>query len=215
MAINYPVSWPSWWRVTSARLMLERPTIRTAARGGERYVDQLGRPLWSLSISTGMVIGANRFAAAAFIDTLRDGMGTISLSSPVQRRPLAYPGTGWAGINRHGGSAFDGTATVTAVSGNAVTITTLPSTYQARAGDLISWPYGSTRTLHRIVQDATASAGQVTVDVEPEVPPGVSYPQTVKMEAANAIFRLVEPVEVAIGTTVPPLSLRLIQHLRL
>lgn len=214
MPVSYPVQWPSWWGVRAEAPYTDRPLVLTGARNGERYADQFGRPVWELTLTTVPVRGDDSYRAAAFIETLRSGMGTILLAAHP-KRPLAYPGTGWAGINRHGGSAFNGTATVTAVSGNAVTITTLPSTYQVRAGDVISWPYGATRTLHRVVQDATASAGQVTVDVEPEVPPGVSYPQTVKLENADAVFRLAERARITIEPVTSPITMRFIQHLRL
>jgi hypothetical protein len=215
MPVSYPVSWPSYFDIVSQNLQIDRPIVRGGSRGGSQDVVQVGRSIWRAQITVAPLETDVALEAQAFVESLRDGIGTL-LFAPYPFRPRAYPGSGWTGINRHSGSAFDGTCNVTAASGNAVTLGILPSTYIVRPGDLVSWPYGVTRTLHRVVNGGTASGGVVTVDVEPEIPPGVSYPQTARIENVTAIWSLAEPVSFTItGASTNGITFSLAQRLRI
>ena len=73
------------------------------------------------------------------------------------------------------GASFDGTATLSAVAStlDAITLSTLPSTFQISIGDLVAITYASGRqTLHRAQETATASAGVASFAVEPVLFPG-------------------------------------------
>lgn len=194
MTITYPRPLPTWFRAEAFGLNLSRVQAVARTRGGAVQVAERGRTLWTAEITTPLLRPTRHEELQAWLASLRGGLNTFLLHHLHLCRPIAYPGTGWAGITRHGGGAFDGTATVTAASGYSVTVGDLPTNYVASPGDMISWAWGSTRTLHRVVEGGTASAGVLTVQVEPDVPAGGTYPATVKLERADAVFRLSAPV---------------------
>jgi hypothetical protein len=57
-------------------------------------------------------------------------------------------------------------------------------------------------------------AGQITVQVEPDVPTDAGLPETVKLERADAVFRVIETPDLPrSGVLGEPFTLRAIQHL--
>jgi hypothetical protein len=74
-----------------------------------------------------------------------------------------------------GGSPFDGTCELAAVSDDTkvVTLSNLPIGFQLSRGDYLAWPYGDDdQALHRCSAAAAASAeGTLSVEVRPYVEP--------------------------------------------
>lgn len=190
MAITYPRSLPANFKVKAFSLTIVRQQVIAQTRGGAVQAAERGRSLWQAEGEMSLLSPANFDEIQAFFDSLRGSLNTFRLHNFGRKRPIAYPGTGWAGFTRHGGGAFDGTCTVVSASGYTASLSGLPTSFLLSAGDMISWPFGSTRTLHRIVEGGIASAGALSVQVEPDVPAGGSYSNTAMLENAQGIFRL-------------------------
>lgn len=191
MAITYPRSLPSYFRLSGLSFTIVRQQVVAQSRGGAVQAAERGRSLWKVSGQVTITTPDEFDGLLAWFDSLRGALGTFQFYNIGRQRPIAYPGSGWAGFTRFGAGAFDGTATVTAASGYSVTIGSLPGQHIISPGDMISWPWRSTRTLHRVVEGGTAVNGVVTVQVEPDVPMGGTLPATVQLERAAGIFRLI------------------------
>lgn len=191
MAVSYPRQIPAYLGVSELTMVIQRSQVVAQTRGGLVQAAERGRSLWRVSGTVSISRPEQFDGLLAWFDSLRGSLNTFQFYNIGRQRPIAYPGDGWAGFTRHGGGAFNGTATVTAASGYGVTIGALPSQYIVSEGDMISWPWRSTRTLHRVVEGGTAVNGVVSVQVEPDVPAGGTLPQTIQLERAVGIFRLI------------------------
>lgn len=192
MALTYPRPLPAGFYLTDLSFRIDRGQVVSRTRGGLVQASERARPLWSVRGTTAIRMPEQFDALLAFYDSLRGSLNTFLMHNLGRERPIAYPGDGWAGFTRHGGGAFDGTATVTSAFAYSVTIGALPSQYIVSDGDMISWAWRSTRTLHRVVQGGTAVNGVVTVQVEPDVPAGGVLPRPVQLEKAQGVFRLLD-----------------------
>jgi hypothetical protein len=193
MSIQFPLTWPAFWRLKGIAINKAQYVVSSTERGGSTLVAQRAYPLWSASIQTSIVIGPDVFRVMAFVDTLRGGLGTVRLE-PWPCAPIAYPGGSWSSLTRHIGGAFNGIARA-ASSPNAyqITIDQLPTAYAATPGDLLSMAFGARRTLHRVAAAAVAANGQVTLSIEPELPRGMTFPRDVRLVQADAVFRIIPP----------------------
>lgn len=192
MPITYPRPLPAGFYLTDLSFRIDRGQVISRTRGGLVQASDRARPLWSVRGTTAIRMPEQFDALLAFLDSLRGSVNAFYMHNIGRERPIAYPGEGWAGFTRHGGAGFDGTATVTVAAGYGVTIANLPSQYVVSEGDMISWPWRSSRTLHRVVQGGAAINGVVSVQVEPDVPAGGTLPQTVQLEKAQGVFRLLD-----------------------
>lgn len=141
-------------------------------RGGQMQVANLGADLWSMKFSTHILSYIDALDYLAWLQSLRGGARLFKAWHPLLKYPIAYP-SGFAALTRAGGGAFDGTVTVTAIgaSRDTLSLSTLPAAFLLNRGDMISMVMGTSRTLHRIIEAATASGGgTVTVTVEPTLP---------------------------------------------
>lgn len=146
-------------------------TIRST-RGGTMQVANLGVSRWGISYATHIMPHEDCLDMVAWLQSLRGGALLFKAWHPFCRYPVNYP-NGFAGINRAGGGAFDGTVTVTAIASTRDTVTAsgLPAGFVLKRGDMISIPMGSSRTLHRLIAASTANGSGVAVlTVEPTLP---------------------------------------------
>lgn len=174
--------------ITFPRDMLELPGDRTLiarcqfdpmyqqavapTRGGLVQVANLGADLWFMQYATAPLDYQQAMEWLAFLHSLRGGLRTFKAWHPLRRYPLGYP-TGFAGLTRAGGGAFDGTCTLSTISGprDQITLTTLPVSFAFNIGDMVSFPMGSTQCLVRVLEAATADgSGIATLLIEPTVP---------------------------------------------
>ncbi len=123
---------------------------------GEVVTAEYGSRLWEGSFST---YALNRLCAAPLrsrLELLRGPNASFLWRDPFYKGPASDPG----GVILGGHNV-----TITGVDPTklAIGIAGLPASYKLTAGDLISWGYGTpTRyALHRIAQDATATAAGV------------------------------------------------------
>ncbi|HVL70363.1 MAG TPA: hypothetical protein VM434_00590 [Beijerinckiaceae bacterium] len=220
MALTFPREFPAWLRATSCRIRPSRIQALSRSRGGTVQVAERGRTLMTFEATFPAMRRDRHAEIEAWIDSLRDGLNTFRAHHLLRCRPLAYPGTGWAGFTKgNGGGAFTGANAVIGSSPNPYTavLGDLPGFFVLSPGDMISWAWKSTRTIHRIVEGGTAdNVGTLAVQVEPDIPPGnsLAYPLALKVERADAIWRLVPPYpdlsEEALGQ---PVTIRAVQVL--
>ncbi|TDT94552.1 hypothetical protein DFO45_2302 [Azorhizobium sp. AG788] len=217
MSLTFPRSYPfAVLGLSSLVFTPSRVQVTSRARGGLVQGAETGRTLWSVQGQTPELNEDEFEEMQAFFDSLRGVLNTFMLYDPARIRPRAYPGSGWAGVTRAMGGAFDGTAFLSLASAYSLSLTGLPLGYRIMAGDMLSWAWGSSRTLHRAVETVTASGGGVTVQVEPDIPPGSAVGATVKLEAADAVFKLTGELPQPRRRTVggEPISFSAIQVLR-
>jgi hypothetical protein len=190
MSVTFPLRWPAEWRLTGVHLQKPMNNVSSTEQSGSIMVAQRFFPLWRVAISTALVTGRDVYRVQSFVDTLRDGIGTVWLE-PWPTSPLAYPSSAWAAMTRHVGGAFDGVArAIASPSAYRITLDRLPTAWRASMGDPISIVFGDRRSIHRIAVDATASAGTVTLTVEPELPRGLTFPRDVRVARPEGVFRV-------------------------
>lgn len=196
MTITYPRIFPFHIASIAPPLVFTPDRLQNVSRsrGGDVDTSEYGRSLWRIDARTAELDIDQFEEMQAWFDSLRGSLNKMVFRDPGRERPRAYPGTGWAGISRHSGGAFDGTCTLSASAAYSATLSNLPSTYKAMAGDMLCWGWGSTATLHRVMETVTAVNGVVSVTVEPDIPPGSAPGITVYLERAFAHFKLTEPV---------------------
>lgn len=196
MSLTFPLAFPITTVPLAPGFVFDYDRLQniTRSRGGAVQSEEKGRTLWSISAKTAILTVDQFDEINAFFGALRGALNTFTFYDPLKARPKTYPGTGWAGFTRASGGAFNGSGTLVSASGYMLTFNTMPAGYVVRKGDMFSWTWGATRALHRSVEDAVAnSAGQVTVQVEPDILPGSLVGTPVWVENAAAVFRLQQP----------------------
>lgn len=106
---------------------------------------------------------------------VRQNGGLFYSQEPDRFFPITYYPLGFAGLNRAGGGSFDGSATITAISANSVTLATLPAGFIVARGDLMDIRRTVSgllrRTMFMVTDNAAANgSGQITLSVYPSIP---------------------------------------------
>jgi hypothetical protein len=187
MALSFPRDFPnvaSPTRFTDVSFTPMFNQVRAPTRGGLVQVAEIGPALWQMSFQTRLLPEAEFEEWRAWLSSLRGGQRTFRAFDPLRRFARAYPG-GYGALTRAGGGSFSaGTATLSAIATarDEITITTLPASFALSLGDMISIPFASSRSLHRVVEAATASAGgSATVGVEPILPLAITTGATIDL----------------------------------
>ncbi|MBA5779500.1 hypothetical protein H2509_20410 [Stappia sp. F7233] len=187
MTITYPRELPVA-NIERAVFELGRDININARRGGGLQVVERGEARWRVEVTFGVMQRPDYQKVRAWWLSLQGGMREFLLHDPAHPRPIIYR-TGFAGMTRHGGGAFDGDASVTALTPTALTISGLPTAFDLKAGDYVGLSEGGKRGLHMITEDATAAAGVVTVTVEPFVRTNIfTTAAAVHFDKPKAIF---------------------------
>lgn len=167
---------------------------------------QAGEPLWQLVWTLGNVGRDRSDAWRAFVSQVRGAMRRFLGHDLARPYPKAYLSTGFAGMTRAGGGAFDGTATdwsetITADDDSEITLTGLPAGFVLDLGDYIGFEYEATEepfaglTWHapvRVVVGGTADGtGEVTVTCEPPVPAVVPVDAVANLDHPKCVMALV------------------------
>lgn len=168
MAIIYPRAMPAGHWFQSAEFKLADLSVANTLQSGAVQTMDLGDPLWSATFRTHVVEAEDRQMWQAWALSLRRGRKFLAFD-PEKEFPAAY-GSAVLGLTRAIGGAFDGSATLGAVTATTVQLLGLPALYQAKAGDMLSFPWNGVRALHQLVEDtAASSSGIMTLSVEPPV----------------------------------------------
>ena len=169
----------------------ERVDYEAPEASGRQGGVQAGWPLWIATYELDRIDRDSADLWRAFIARLRGRQRLFLGTDPTRSYPRSAP-AGFAGMNRAGGGAFNGSAlgwaqNLDADGNSAIGLTGLPANLALSVGDRIGWKWDASgspaatydrRALARVVVGAVASgAGAVTVSVEPPidtlvVPPG-------------------------------------------
>jgi hypothetical protein len=123
----------------------------------------------------------------AWFNSMRGGTFNFLAHDAARPFPRNYP-SGFAGMTRAGGGAFDGTATVTAVTATTIALSTLPANFVFKPADYISLVKSGKYSLHQIMEAVNANgSGVATVTVEPPIVTSVFAPPSL---TANLAFPL-------------------------
>ena len=137
--------------------------------GGATDVHEVAPRRWKAFYQTRWLNKDAVRAWKAFKDRQRGGLIKFYGYDPERIYPQAYP-TGFGGLTRFGGGAFDGTTTVTSLGAFSIDIATLPVGLVIQAGDLFGLIEGNYRGLFEVSTDVTADAGgAATLAVEPDI----------------------------------------------
>lgn len=183
--------------VVSAVFNIQRLDFMTTATDGRAFGITAGAPVWILKATIRDGDEDETDEWFAFLDALR-GLQRPFLAHDLTRPyPRAYP-TGFAGLSRAGGGAFDGTATTWSVNADRdqITLGGQPAAFplKRRDGLMLRWSTGGEprRSLHRLSAPATATAGGVvTLAVEPPVPTLVPGTAVADLAKPQAVFKQV------------------------
>jgi hypothetical protein len=192
MALSYPLAFPTitQFEDTPSFKLSEALAINRSGAGAMETME-LADPIWSGRWLVYIKREADRGLWTAWRMALIGGAGFLG-HDPGRPFPLAY-GQGVLALLRHGGGAFDGTATLSSFTATTITLSNLPDLYRALPGDRVSLVRpGSQRSLHEVVETVTGnSSGVVTLNVQPPVPSDVTPGSTaVQLVRPQAIFVL-------------------------
>lgn len=191
MAITYPRSLPSGYRLVSSKFELIHGTVSSVTKGGAVTSTEISDPFWKLEVTTPPLVHTEAAVWQAWWESLRGG-GKSFLAHDMRRNwPIAYPNNTLP-ATRAGGGAFDGTAKLAAISAYEITIGAaggyLPASYQVKAGDKIGLVASGAYHVHRALEDVTANgSGVAVVPVSP-----FTYPTT--FTTALTTVNLVKPL---------------------
>lgn len=191
------ISMPAGLVLVQTPLRLIRGVQTSPLRGGGALSVAYAPDRWTTKLETPAALEREQIdPIRAFLDRLQGGVARVYMGDWLRRHPVAYP-NGLGGLTRAGGGSFDGTADVTALSAYTVSLATLPNGFALGAGDMVGLAEGEARSLHRIVEAATAnSSGVVTLTVEPAIPtPVFTAAATANFSSPVCIMALTEEAE--------------------
>lgn len=183
MAIVFPRLMPSRG-IAGQQFEIERVDFQSPEAGGRLGGVQAGFPLWFAQWELGR-FGVNTSDEwRAWLTSLRGAQRSFLGLDWARRFPKNYA-SGFAGLSRAGGGAFDGSATSWSKSidgdGNQVLTTNgLPAGFTISVGDYVGfkWDAGGAlagsygrRTMARVIEAGAANgSGAASVLVEPAIP---------------------------------------------
>jgi hypothetical protein len=166
---------------------------------------QAGFPLWMGAWQLAEMRPEKSDEWRAFMSSIRGSNRRFLGRDQKRTYPKAYA-SGFTGMTRAGGGAFDGSATswsenITADDDSEVTLTGLPAGFVMSQGDYIGFHWVATEesvagltwhALVRVVEAATGDGtGEVTVVCEPPVPSAVPLTATAYLNEPKCVMVLV------------------------
>jgi hypothetical protein len=192
MAITYPRDLPTQL-LRPPRFELDYTPLGDTSRtaGGEvNFQEKIGGTLWALALTTKPLGERDYSAVHAWYQSFRGGAYSFKAYDVRRCWPLAY-GPAVLALTRFGGGAFDGTCSVTAAGGSAVSLSSLPANYQITTGDYLSFPWRGRQQLVKFLQSVNANgAGVVSgVEIGPWLLAGGAVPATATLVRAWLLMR--------------------------
>lgn len=196
MAIVYPR--PFLPRIFSATFELDESVVQAPEQGGETPAARMGMPRWTAQFQTGKLTARKLGDVRAWLDSLGDGLFEFYAHDPARPYPLAYP-HGFAGMDRAGGGAFDGTFSTWSVDAETRTLLSgagLPAALEFNAGDMAAFEWingGPRRFLVRLLEARTANEDGEIVDVPftPALPAFVPADAALNLAEPSCIMKLI------------------------
>lgn len=174
MALSFPRSLPSDFRVVGMSFPPAPMLEVTPLRSGRQISKNLGPTLWRPRYESAPLTPAQAGVVRALYDTLTS-VEEFYAYDLLREYPLAYAG-GWGGLTV-GGNPFNGLGSLADVASNnkEIDIVNLPAGFVLSPGDYLAFTFStSLRALHRVVAAKTANgSGEISdVEVRPHVRPG-------------------------------------------
>lgn len=147
-----------------------------------------GTPYWRLSAQSGYLTDEQIDEADAFFTEASKGGNVFACHDYYRQRPRAYGSTPLSGT-KAGGGAFDGSAVLDDVTDSrTIVVSGLPAAFAVNRGCLFEVNKDeTTRSLHRVVADATANgSGVVTINFDSPL-------NTSVFTAANSTIQFEKP----------------------
>lgn len=178
MAITYPLALPSHTGIASIQLMAINSVAYsrspfTFAGQAHAYAGQM----WQADVTLPPMKRADAEQWIAFLVSLRGQFGTFYLNDPSATSPRGTVSTN-SDVNSATGSAGDSTISVTITSGETLL-----------AGDYIQIGTTSSRTLHKVLVDATGTGSAQDIEIWPALRENKSS-AGVNVVNASGVFRL-------------------------
>jgi hypothetical protein len=121
-------------------------------------------PFWRVEIETGPLVSDKAATVQAFLDEAGAGTKTVLFAPKYLKVPQAYVGDEANAALSNMGSL------VSVTDGFTIAVGSVTNGLDLRRGDLISLKSGDYRSLHRVMVGAVASAGAISLTVEPAIP---------------------------------------------
>lgn len=214
MTITYPRDLPAYY-LGGGRIVLKRNDLMTPDGAGTISGVQIGQPVWTWEYDIVGMSDDQAVAWEAWIESLK-GQAEGFLARDLRRPyPKAYLGSGAPNFTgaalpaqRHDTTSFDGSAASYSLDGTrtALTLNGLPSTFAFKAGDWVGFKGGSgnlKRAMVKVMEDATASAGVVVLNVNPAVRSVIDGWSSVKAHVDSPACPMKLMPETTIGDTDP------------
>ncbi len=179
--LTFPLTLDAFWEtleMQNIQLYDDQPQNFSQTAGGEIIRASIGASLWKGQIQLWKNEHADQQKIEAYLSLLQRPGASFFARDMRQIGPQYDPDGSIIGSN---------TPTLLSVESNnrEISIQGLPANYEIRAGDLISFQYGSPTIygFHRVVQGVTANGSGSTgvLEVSPPLQPGASVTDPVQL----------------------------------
>lgn len=216
MPVTFPRDMPTLG-IAQQTFEPQRQQVTAPERSGRFVSVDVGPPLWAAEWTCPPMSAADFAEWRAWLNSLRGAARMFYGRDRSRRFPLLYP-SGFGGLTRAGGGAFDGTATSWSVDGtrSLLTLNGMPASFQLRAGDYVGflWSTNTRRSLVRAQETATANgSGVLVVEVEPFVPLVTPGGATATLDQPACLMRLTDFDADIDASVIGRVSFKAIQHL--
>lgn len=178
MALAYPLTLPAA-RFVRSRFDIVPVVARNRIGSGASFAREIAPAFWQADLTTARLREDDFGRFVAKFDALRGGAKSFLLSDPRRCTPIAHP-------------EFAGTASISSIASvRQVGVSGLPGGFKLTAGDYIGFERLGRYSLHRVVEDATASGGGVaSVNFEPALAPHFLVGSLVRLNRPVGEFML-------------------------
>lgn len=196
MAITYPR--PFLPKLFSASFELDESVVQAPEQGGDTPAARMGQPRWAGQFQTSLLDNRKLGQVSAWLDSLGDGLFEFYAHDPKRPFPLAYP-SGFAGMDRAAGGAFDGTFTSWSVDVETRALLIgagLPADFEFNERDSAAFEWindGPRRFLVRLLEAQTANEdGEITaIQFTPALPAFVPSDAVLNLDRPSCIMKLI------------------------
>lgn len=150
---------------------------------GRTIGKDFGSAIWLANYTTKPIFNDDALAFEAALDSLDGVVQTFEVYDLRRPYPRVYP---------TGAGANDGVLLSVNANNKALALSGLVAGQVVSAGDYLSFVYGSSRALHRVVETVTANDSGVTVEFEvrPHVRAGFTLTNVVTLKSPRGVFML-------------------------
>jgi hypothetical protein len=187
MSVDLQIAPKIWMQ---SRFELKEYTSRGALGS---VITQYAFPRWIAEYETRWADRVDIQGARSFLIAQKSGISTHWGFDWIRPRGNAYLTGNPGSLTRAGGGSFGAmTATITAITANTISVSTLPAGYVFTAGDHIGLVQGNNRQCHVVTASVTANAsGVATVTVYPPVATTIfSTSSTFSVFRARCVMRV-------------------------